>query len=444
MGNMRSIGKALGALALGSALSGCMGSGEGGIGVTRNAFNFLSPAEDTQPQSVLSPQMENGTESEIIAGLLNRRSILPDGPYAEVASAVLDANARAAEADLRAARLRAEAASSNWLPSLGPNVSLTSLGSVVASLVVEQTLFDNGRRKAERDYAAADVEVAAVALAQDTNRRVLDALELYITAEAMQARAGVNAAALERMNHFAYVMSERVRGGVSNRADLQIVEQKLAQMRSDLLSDQEASLAAMAELNAMAARPLDTVHGLTAIQSSAANALPLSVLKAEAEAQRGIAAARAERAGFLPGVTATGTVNNNGSDFGIGVGIPNGLGFGNGAAMRAVEAQEAAARARVGQTREDTNRDLRALEAELGSLQRQMAQAQTLAAQAAANYDIFAAQLREGQRTVNDVVGVFETKVRTERAAVVIQYDIAKVELRIAAIHGTLVDGERI
>ena len=305
-------------------------------------------------------------------------------------------------------------------------------------------LFDNGRRKAERDYAAADVEVAAVALAQDTNRRVLDALELYITAEAMQARAGVNAAALERMNHFAYVMSERVRGGVSNRADLQIVEQKLAQMRSDLLSDQEASLAAMAELNAMAARPLDTVHGLTAIQSSAANALPLSVLKAEAEAQRGIAAARAERAGFLPGVTATGTVNNNGSDFGIGVGIPNGLGFGNSAAMRAVEAQEAAARARVGQTREDTNRDLRALEAELGSLQRQMAQAQTLAAQAAANYDIFAAQLREGQRTVNDVVGVFETKVRTERAAVVIQYDIAKVELRIAAIHGTLVDGERI
>ena len=79
MGNMRSIGKALGALALGSALSGCMGSGEGGIGVTRNAFNFLSPAEDTQPQSVLSPQMENGTESEIIAGLLNRRSILPEG-----------------------------------------------------------------------------------------------------------------------------------------------------------------------------------------------------------------------------------------------------------------------------------------------------------------------------------------------------------------------------
>ena len=112
MGNMRWIGKALGALALGSALSGCMSSGEGGVGVTLNAFNFMSPAEDPQPQSVLSPQMENGTESEIIAGLLNRRSILPEGPYAEVANAVLDANSRAAEADLRAARLRAEAASS--------------------------------------------------------------------------------------------------------------------------------------------------------------------------------------------------------------------------------------------------------------------------------------------------------------------------------------------
>ena len=50
-------------------------------------------------------------------------------------------------------------------------------------MVVEQVLFDNGRKKAERDYAAADVEVAAVTLAQDTNKRVLAGLELYISAQ---------------------------------------------------------------------------------------------------------------------------------------------------------------------------------------------------------------------------------------------------------------------
>ena len=92
---------------------------------------------------------------------MNRHSVLNAGAFSDVANAVLAANSRAAEADLRAAKLRAEARANNWLPSLGPSVSLTSLGAVVSSMVVEQVLFDNGRKKAERDYAAADVEVAA-------------------------------------------------------------------------------------------------------------------------------------------------------------------------------------------------------------------------------------------------------------------------------------------
>ncbi len=440
-----SIWGVMAAFALGTTLSGCMDTGLGeGLSVSRSAFNFLGTSDTTaEPDAVLSPEMENGEQSAVISGLLARQSILPEGPLSTVADAVLDANSRAAEADLRAARLRAEAAASNWLPSIGPQVSLTSLGSVIAGMVVEQAVFDNGRRRAERDYAAADVEVAAVNLAQDTNERVLEALELYVTAQAMTDRARVNEAAMERMEYFAYVMRERVRGGVSNPADLQIVEQKLAQMRSQLRSDQEAAASAMAELNAMASRPLDDVSGMSAFGGTGASK-PLSVVKAEAESQRSIAAARAERAGFLPGVTATGQVTGQGADFGLGLGIQNGLGFGTGAARRAIDAQEAAAEARVGQVTEDTNRRLRSLESDLAGLQRQMGEARSIASQAAANYDIFAAQLREGQRTVNDVVGVFETKVRTERDAVVIQYEIAKVELQIAAIRGVLVDGDRI
>ncbi|MDO7606444.1 MAG: TolC family protein, partial [Loktanella sp.] len=153
------------------------------------------------PASALDAEMENGGQSEIIQNLLNRRSVLDNGPFAQVANAVLAANSRAAEADLRAAKLRAEARANNWLPSIGPNVSLTSLGAVVSTMVVEQVLFDNGRKKAERDYAAADVEVAAVTLAQDTNKRVLAGLELYISAQEASARANVNAAAMERMEH---------------------------------------------------------------------------------------------------------------------------------------------------------------------------------------------------------------------------------------------------
>ena len=66
------------------------------------------------------------------------------------------------------------------------------------------------------------------------------------------------------------------------------------------------------------------------------------------------------------------------------------------AALRAADAQKDAAAARVGQVREDANRALRALEGELVSLQRKAAQSQTLADQAAANYDIYAEQQRAG------------------------------------------------
>ncbi|WP_458790162.1 TolC family protein [Yoonia sp. MH D7] len=391
----------------------------------------------------LSAHMEDGTQSEIITGLLNRRSVLGDGPYTQVANGVLAANSRAAEADLRAAKLRAEARANNWLPTLGPSLSLSSLGDFVTSLVVEQVLFDNGRKRAERDYAAADVEVAAVILAQDTNDRVLSGLELYLTAQDATAKAEVNAAALSKMERFEYVMSERVKGGVSSRVDLLVVQQKLNQMRSDMASDREAAAAALSELGAMTATSLDGVTGLSTLTDTNVEKTPLRVLKAQAESSRAIAEATAARAGLLPSLTASADLANDGAA-GLGAATDNGIGFGTGASLKAAEAQKTAATARVRQVQEDANRALRSLEGELVSLQRQAAQSQTLADQAAVNYEIYAEQQRAGQRAVPDVVGIFETKVRTERSAVSHKYDIARVMLKIAALNGTLVNGEQI
>jgi adhesin transport system outer membrane protein len=419
----------------------------GGLGdVARSATSSFA-ADDaavTQPAAALDSQQITGEKSQLIEDLLARRSVLTDGAFAEVANAVLAANSRAAEADLRAATLRAEAQSSNWLPTLGPSLSLSSLGDLVTSMVIEQVIFDNGRKKAEREYAAADVEVAAVALAQDTNTRVFSALSLYLTSEQARKRAEVNRAAMERMRHFEYVMTERVRGGVSARVDLQIVQQKLNQMQSDMASDQEAAQAALAELEAMSAIPLSGISGLSSVSSSAVSAQPLTVMKAEAEAERTMAEAVAARAGFLPGITASGVVGSEGSSGGLTVGAPNGFGFGTGASLKALEQQQAAATARIGQVQEDANRLLRSLEGQLASLKRQNAQAQTLADQAAANYEIFAAQQKSGHRAVPDVVSIFETKVRTERDAVSLAYEIARIELQIAALLGALVNGEQI
>jgi len=414
-----------------------MGSGTGADVSQSAGQNRAAPA------SALDAQMENGSQSALIETLLNRRSVLGAGAFAEVANAVLAANSRAAEADLRAAKLRAEARANNWLPSLGPSVSLTSLGAVVSTMVVEQVLFDNGRKKAERDYAAADVEVAAVTLAQDTNKRVLAGLELYISAQEATARANVNAAAMEQMKHYEYVMSERVKGGVSSRVELQIVQQKLNQMQADMSSDQETAAGALSELGAMIATSVTGVSGLSPLSDGNVDRTPLAVMKAQAESSRMIAEATTARAGFLPSLTAGGTVGNGGK-LGLNIGAANGIGFGTSANLAAIEEQKAAAAARVGQVKEDAERSWRALEGELASLQRQNVQAQSLAAQAAANYAIYAEQQKAGQRAVPDVVGIFETKVRAEREAVGLKYEIARVQLKIAALSGTLVNGEQI
>ena len=393
--------------------------------------------------AALESRMEDGTSSDIIEGLLNRRSVLPSGPYSQVADAVLAANSRAAEADLRAAKLRAEARASNWLPTLGPSVSLTSLGAVVSSLVVEQVLFDNGRKRAEREYAKHDVEVAAVTLAQDSNDRVLSALELYLTAEQAKARAGVNNAAMQQMERYEYVMSERVNAGINDRADLQLVQQKLTQMRSDVLEDREAASSARAQLAAMSATSLDSVVGIEVIAEAAGTAQPLDVMKVEAEGTRGMAEARALQAGYSPSITASGSVGQ-GSNAGINVGIPNGLGFGRGANIAAIEAMGEAADLQVAEQREDSAREVAAIQGQITSLRRQQSNIATIISQAENNYTLFEEQLRAGQRTVPEVVSVFRTKLDAEREAVALRYDLARQELKLARIYGTLVDGEDI
>src|SRR6056297_3096807 len=155
-------------------LSGCMSPEATGDGSSGAATRFMGGLSGLGASGNADEAARaEAAASPVISALQSRRSVLPpDSPYAQIVDPVLAANSRPAEADLRSARLRARAASKNWLPKIGPNISLTSLSDVIAQLVVEQVLFDNGRKKAERAFAKADVEVAAVTLAEDTNARI--------------------------------------------------------------------------------------------------------------------------------------------------------------------------------------------------------------------------------------------------------------------------------
>ncbi len=248
-----------------AALSGCMGS-DGEVSRFRQGADAALSAPNAATPAAQPGVLPAEAQSPIINALQSRQSVLPDGStFDRIAASVLAANSRAAEAELRSARLRAEAQSKNWLPSLGPVLSLSSLGQVLAQIVIDQVLFDHGRKQAERDFAKADVEVAAVTLARDTNDRVFTALGLYILAEEAREKAALNALALQDMSRFAHIMERRVEGGISDNSDLNILRQKLAEIRSAEAASRETAAASLAELNAMSVQPLDGLRGLAPV-----------------------------------------------------------------------------------------------------------------------------------------------------------------------------------
>jgi len=383
------------------------------------------------------------SESTVIQGLLARRSVLPaDSAYDRVSSAVLAANARAAETELRAARLRAEAASKNWLPTIGPRISLNSLGDIVSQIIIEQVIFDNGRKKAERAFAKADVEVAAVTLAEDTNDRVATGLDLYLQAAEGREAAHLHRATLREMEHFEYIMAERVRGGVSDMSDLNVIRQKLSEIRASITANEEAAATALAELNAMSIAPQDDVRGLETLHISASAAQPLAVTRAEAERERSIAQARIDRADQLPGISAEAAIGEN-SGGGITAG-GTAIGLGTDARLKSIEAANEAASRRVAQTNEDANRSLRKLEGQVAAKARQAQEARGLTAQAKANLDLFQAQYEAGRRPVMDVVGVYETFAARQSSEVSLKFESLRLQIELARVQGVLADGDQI
>lgn len=430
------VGRGLSLTVLVLALGGCMGGLPGGA----------SRADQSPGEAALASRPERKVDgSAVIADLSSRRTVIPAGSsYDRIARAVLAANTGTAATELKVKRLQAEAKTKNWLPSIGPQVSLSSLGSVVTGLLVEQVLFDNGRKKAEREYTVADVEVAAVNLSTDSNRRVQQALTLYVDAEAARARGAVAQAAMTRLTEFDRIMALRVQGGVSNMSEQTVLRQKLVEMQARAQSERDAVTLAAAELDSLAGgTPVSGSAGLTQLPTQMPATTPLAIRQAEAERERTIAELKIARAGHLPGLTAGGTLGNGGG-IGLNAKIENGLNLGTGAALEAVKAGAEAADARVRQAGLDAARRQQALELKIANLDRQEAAQAEVARQMRANLTRFEQQYKAGVRPLMDLVSQHESLADIERDLVNMRHDRARARLEIARDLGILADGAGI
>jgi adhesin transport system outer membrane protein len=433
-------------------LTGCMGGGGmPDVGMFRLGASARpdTPATDTATPEAASSELATAgnqaeTRSAIIDQLAQRQSILGGGVFAEVAQAVIDHSSGATEAELRVARLKAEAKSKNWLPSIGPTVDLTSLGTVAASILIEQVLFDNGKRKAERAFAAADVEIAAVTLSQDMNNRVHDALTEYVTAQRAQERAALAEASVGRMAEYERIMAGRVEGGLSDRSEQRVITQKATEMQAAAAADRQEAVLAMAELGALAGRPMDHLSGLQSLPADPGGPEPLSVLKSQAEGARMVAEAKIARAGHLPGLKATGTVTDGKLKGGLRLGADQLLGLGTGAQLEALAATDDVVERNVAEETRDSARRIVALEGKLAALAAQQANGATVVAETRASLDLFTEQYKVGRRTLIELVGMFETFARLEREQAALKYDMALIRLEMARERGVLVSGDRL
>ncbi|MBE9638958.1 hypothetical protein [Salipiger mangrovisoli] len=173
----------------------------------------------------------------ILTALATRQgAILPGTPYAAIARAVLEGDAFRTESELRVARLRGEAEELDWLPDLAPVPSLTALRRMSEDAQALPERFDTPRKQAERDLALAEIDGAAVALAEGANAQVFEAISAHLVAEEARLRAGRQAAltAMARARTELATMGDSRLGGVEGLGTLRelVSPEPLTQMRA--------------------------------------------------------------------------------------------------------------------------------------------------------------------------------------------------------------------
>ena len=431
-------------LAAGLGLSGCMQDGAfPGVAMRAGAHPADPPPLAAGGEIARASTDKPSVPSTVIAALRARRSVLPAGAFTQVADAVLAANQGASAAELRVARLKAAARSRNWLPSIGPSVSLASLGTLAAGMLVDQLILDNGRRKAERAFAAADVEVAAVTLATEMNARVHDGVARYVEAERARAQAAAVGPALARMQDYARIIDGRVEGGIADRSEGRLVAQKLAELQALQSADRQAEATARAELAVLAGREMD-LSGLPDGPTTQSDAEPLSVLRARGEGRRLVAEARIDRAGQLPGLKAGASVSGNGISGGLRLSADKLLGMGTRASLQALQATETVARQREAEAADAAARRIVTLQRQLAETEARAAAGAGLVAETGTSVDLYAEQFTAGVRPLMDVVTLTDSLARMRRDQAALAYDAALIRLRIALERGVLVDGARM
>jgi adhesin transport system outer membrane protein len=276
------------------------------------------------------------------------------------------------------------------------------------------------------------------------NDRLHTGLTLFITAAEAREKSEMAERGLGRMREFNRVVTVRVTGGLSSLADQRVVRAKISDMEQQAATHREAERASLSELASMmggqSVARLQKAHAISAPQS---HLIPLDVLRAQAEAKRSLAETDAAKAGLFPGLTASGLIGKGGSGS-LDLGGNATLGAGTRAELEALSAQQRAAQSRVTLAKETASRAAARTGNELTAFIRQERDAADLVQQTRANFRLFQDQFEGGQKSVMDVVNVYEQMILSELKHIDLKYKTSLTQLEIARMYGALARGTDI
>lgn len=411
-------------LALVALLPGCM-----------QGYDGAGPA----PASIAGPQgmaLRAAEDSAPVIETLARRpgAIVPGTPYAAIARAVLEGGSFRASSELRVARLRGEAEELAWLPELGPVLSLAALQRMSERVRARPEGFDTLRKQAERDLALAGIDSAALALAEEANVQVFEAIGQHLSIEEARARAALFAEVYPDFAALDWPMHRAVAGGTESTQRLQALRAQVARVRAGRVEALEQAERARGELAAMGDSRLGGVEGLGTLRELVT---PVPLPDLQARVARAAQEAQELRAAhvLLDGLD----LRRSPEELAALEEVAGYAGEGSDAGGWTQEVG-----APVLSTVLPGDFELGVAAQERATLQARLREAQIQHASAAAEAQQARQLQRAGQMTAGRLLEPLSAALDAREAQITLQFALARAELRLAYLRGTLVAGSAL
>jgi outer membrane protein, adhesin transport system len=380
-------------------------------------------------------------------------SIPPAIARASALAAQQSPSARAAAAEQAAAQALRDGARFSWYPTATAQVKTGSAVSRGVTTVIDQPIYDFGKRSSDRDALDARLQSATKGVVVSQSDAAGRAARLVVALARIEAQLEVARSNLALHEKLLGFISQRAAGGVSTAADVSLAKSRAAAAQSVVL-EQAESLAlakqqyviltgqqAPASIGEFAAVPVLPWQGPALLDRVYANSPQLNQQRLDSEA---IAAdARSQRAGLYPVISLRAerdSSNNTTKGFygGLNLSWQGDVALSAQDRVRATEERARAATLQMDRVRQSLAEAVSSAELSIQGAGRRLTLSQEQVGIANETLESFQSQFNLGRRTWTEVMNVLTDVLSSRQRVVDARYQAWDGWVQIVSLTGDL------